>query len=105
MNCRLPIYAVKGLGRFVLVLGLLFLSPPAWGALTFPHQGAISPPSELDVGHYGPRVAVDDQGNAYALWVDNRNGRIRYLLCLSSGRGELGSQCPNQGRTGSGQSI
>ena len=74
MNCRIQNHPIKRMGRFVLVLGLLLLNPSAWGALTFPQQGAISPSSELDVVHYGPKVAVDDLGNAYALWMDNRNG-------------------------------
>ena len=39
-----------------------------------------------------PAIAVDSQGNAYALWEDRRSGKVGYLFFLSPPRRRLGTE-------------
>ncbi len=59
-----------------LILTLPAFSPSAYpgGTFSFNPQGPISPRGELAVVHNEPNVAMDSQGNSYAVWTDYRNG-------------------------------
>jgi hypothetical protein len=74
MNKKTMDIPTEVLSFFGAVLVLFLWFSPTWAGLNFPWQGPVSPVNELDVNHRSPRVAVDGQGNAYAIWEDYRRG-------------------------------